>query len=131
MVEIVEYGTDIKNDWVFVDGDLQIVNNNQNLSQAIHNRLNTLYNSLDLFYDDYGSFLLNYMGWRKTNETLNFIKMEITRVINNDARVSDFEVDVSFEDNGSVGIKIVVYYDEDYSFDLNYVLSETGVEVTE
>ena len=57
MSEVVELGTDLNSNWQFKDGDLQLVENNNNLVQSILNRLNCDYDSLDLFYYDYGSVL--------------------------------------------------------------------------
>ena len=62
---IVEYGVDICRDWTFQDGDIKSISNTDNLNQAILNRLNTIQDELDSFYDDYGSFLQSFLGWKK------------------------------------------------------------------
>ena len=77
MEEIIELGADLNRNWEFKDGDLLLVENKDNLVQSILNRLNSDYDSLDLFYYDYGSVLSNFLGWKHNDETLEFIRLEI------------------------------------------------------
>ena len=122
---IVEYGVDICRDWTFQDGDIKSISNTDNLNQAILNRLNTIQDELDSFYDDYGSFLQSFLGWKKNEETLTFIKTELDNVIAKDPRITLFESEVTFDENGSVKIELVI---SDYGdFSLNYVLDGEGV----
>lgn len=122
---IVEYGVDICRDWTFQDGDIKSISNLDNLNQAILNRLNTIQDELDSFYDDYGSFLQSFLGWKKNEETLTFIKTELDNVIAKDPRITFFESEVTFDENGSVKIELVI---SDYGdFSLNYILDGEGV----
>ena len=122
---IVEYGVDICRDWTFQDGDIKSISNTDNLNQAILNRLNTIQDELDSFYDDYGSFLHAFLGWKKNEETLTFIKTELDNVIAKDPRITFFESEVTFDENGSVKIELVI---SDYGdFSLNYILDGEGV----
>ena len=122
---IVEYGVDICRDWTFQDGDIKSISNTDNLNQAILNRLNTIQDELDSFYDDYGSFLQSFLGWKKNEETLAFIKTELDNVIAKDPRITLFESEVTFDENGSVKIELVI---SDYGdFSLNYILDGEGV----
>lgn len=122
---IVEYGVDICRDWTFQDGDIKSISNTDNLNQAILNRLNTIQDELDSFYDDYGSFLQSFLGWKKNEETLTFIKTELDNVIAKDPRITLFESEVTFDENGSVKIELVI---SDYGdFSLNYILDGEGV----
>lgn len=122
---IVEYGVDICRDWTFQDGDIKSISNIDNLNQAILNRLNTIQDELDSFYDDYGSFLQSFLGWKKNEETLTFIKTELDNVIAKDPRITFFESEVTFDENGSVKIELVI---SDYGdFSLNYILDGEGV----
>ena len=50
-----DYGVDINSHFNFKDGDIQLAEYDNNIAQAIMNRLNTFQDSLDLFYYDYGS----------------------------------------------------------------------------
>ena len=124
---IVEYGTDISSKWDFSDGDINIVSNKENIAQVIKNRLNTVTGSLDLFYEDYGSVLLSFLGWRRVDTTLEFIKVEVNSCISKDPRISNFETEVSFDEDGSVKINIFIYYNGIENFELNLVLDEDGV----
>ena len=128
MDTIVDYGTDINSNWSFKDGDLEITSNKDNLTQAIMNRLNTITDSLDLFYDDYGSYIRSFLGWKKTDDTLDFIKVELDNTIAKDSRVDNFSSEVSYDPNGNVRIDLQINY-MDNSFEMNFVLDENGVEV--
>ena len=119
---IVEYGTDINSTWSFKDGDIEIISNKDNLTQAITNRLNTINDGLDLFYTDYGSYLRQYFGWHKNNETLEFIKAEIAQVISMDPRISVFTIDLEYNSDGDVIVKLSID-GSDYVLELN----ENGV----
>ena len=50
-----ECGVDIDSSFQFRDGDLLLSEYDENLVQAVINRLNTNLEELDLFYEDYGS----------------------------------------------------------------------------
>lgn len=128
MDTIVEYGVDISSDWDFTDGDINTVSDKNNITQAITNRLNTITDSLDLFYIDYGSSLQSFLGWRKVDETLSFIKLEIDSCLSKDPRLKTFESSVSFDDQGSVRVELKIFYEGDV-LDLNFVLDTNGVEV--
>ena len=127
MASIIDYGTDIDSSWSFQDGDIKLTSNNENLQQSISNRLNTIQDALDLFYDDYGSYLLNYLGWRRTEQTLEFVRLEIEQCLNKDSRIyNSFEIEARYEQE-DILINVVVF-DNDESLELNYVLTNEGVE---
>ena len=124
---IVEYGVDINSEWSFVDGDLKLVSSKDNLIQAILNRLNTLQDSLNLFYGDYGSYLQSYFGWRRNEQTLEFIRVEIQTVLVKDPRLSSFSVVTEFDDDGNVRVILDVSFNEDDDFTVNLVLTGNGI----
>jgi len=127
MTSIIDYGTDIDSSWSFQDGDIKLTSNTENLRQSISNRLNTIQGALDLFYDDYGSYLLNYLGWRRTEQTLEFVRLEIEQCLNKDPRIyNSFEIEAMYEQEGIL-INVVVF-DNDESLELNYVLTDEGIE---
>ena len=127
MASIIDYGTDIDSSWSFQDGDIKLTSNNENLQQSISNRLNTIQDALDLFYDDYGSYLLNYLGWRRTEQTLEFVRLEIEQCLNKDSRIyNSFEIEARYEQE-DILINVVVFYNDE-SLELNYVLTNEGVE---
>ncbi len=125
---VYEYGVDVGSDLSFNEGDINLSEYEDNIAQAIANRLNTIQDSLDLFYYDYGSFLTHFFGWRKTDETLGFIKLELENVLKKDTRINNFTVDLKYITKG-VAITIVLTDFEEVN--LNLVLNENGVEVIE
>lgn len=127
MITIAELGTDIDSSWSFKDGDLNLVKNNKNLVQATRNRLNNVLDSLDDFYMDYGSILWRFMGWKSNDITLKFMNIAIQNCLNQDPRLSDYTLDLSYGDKNTVNIDITVYFDDGSEIDMNYILSTEGV----
>lgn len=127
MVVISDLGTDINSSWSFKDGDLQLISNNENLVQAIRNRLNNVLGSLDDFYTEYGSILWRFIGWKSNDITLKFMKIEIKNCLDQDPRLTDYTLNLSYTDANTVKINILVYYDDETEFDMNYILSTEGV----
>ena len=126
LVDIVSIGTDMQSDWSFNDkGDLELVSGKDNISQAISNRLSTELNSL-LFYNEYGSLLWSFIGWRGSKQSLEFMKIEIENRLLQDPRLREYSVDLEYLGDGSVRIDmgITMNGDEDYSTSL--VLSKDG-----
>lgn len=126
MSEVVELGTDLNSNWQFKDGDLQLVENNNNLVQSILNRLNCDYDSLDLFYYDYGSVLSSFLGWKHSDETLEFIRLEVESTLEQEPRLSDFTVEVSYNKVGKVLIDLYIVFDDETDFTLSLVLEKGG-----
>ena len=126
MSEVVELGTDLNRNWQFKDGDLQLVENNNNLVQSILNRLNCDYDSLDLFYYDYGSVLSSFLGWKHSDETLEFIRLEVESTLEQEPRLSDFTVEVSYNKVGKVLIDLYIVFDDETDFTLSLVLEKGG-----
>jgi len=127
MITIAELGTDIDSSWSFKDGDLNLVKNNKNLVQATRNRLNNVLDSLDDFYMEYGSILWRFMGWKSNDITLKFMNIAIQNCLNQDPRLSDYTLDLSYGDKNTVNIDITVYFDDESEIDMNYILSTDGV----
>ena len=125
MEDIIELGTDISSTWEFSKGDLVLVNHTDNMRQAIKNRLSC---PLDYFnYDDYGSDIHIYLGDRKNETTLNFLKIEIETRLIQDPRIQDFEVITYINDDEKIGIDINVNFDEDMDLSMSLVLTNEGV----
>lgn len=127
MVVISELGTDINSEWNFKDGDLQLINNTDNLVQATRNRLNNVLDSLDDFYINYGSILWRFMGWKSEEITLKFMAIEIKNCLDQDPRLTNYTLDLTYGDKSTVNISITVYFDDESEFDMNYILSTDGV----
>ena len=126
MESIVELGTDINSSWSFKDGDLNLISGKQNLIQATRNRLNNALNSLDNFYLEYGSILWRFMGWRSEPITLKFMEIEIRNCLNQDPRLTEYTIDLSYTDKETILINIFVTYDDETEFNMNYILSTDG-----
>ena len=126
MEDIVELGTDLNCNWDFKDGDLQLVENRANIKQSILNRLNCDYDSLDLFYYEYGSVLSNFLGWKHDDETLEFIRLEIEDTLNQEPRLTDFDVEVSYDKIGKVLIDLYIVFNDESDFTLSLVLEKDG-----
>jgi len=126
MEEIIELGTDLNTNWEFKDGDLILVENKENLIQSILNRLNSEYDSLDLFYYDYGSVLSNFLGWKRNDETLEFVRLEIEDTLEQEPRLSDFSVEALFNEVGGILIKLFIVFDDETDFSLSLVLEKDG-----
>ena len=123
-------GTDIAGSWSFDEnGDLNIVSNKENLAQAISNRLGTDLDSLNLFYANYGSVLGRFLGWRRNQRTLDFMKIEVENRLVADFRLKDFRVECEYLDDGGVGVNVTVRLDDDEVFTNELVLSKEGVDV--
>lgn len=102
----MDYGTDICSDWSFnEDGDLKLVSDLDNMEQALTNRLTCDLNSLELFYDDYGCGLSQFFGWRKTDRTLEFVRLELENRILSEPRIEGYTLQVSY---GLHGIDVVM-----------------------
>lgn len=129
-IEITEFGTDIKNTWTFTDqGDLELVTNDENIIQAILNRLNTRLDELDLYYDEYGSLLQNLLGYPSNEETLEFIRIEIETSLQNEPRLTDFEVTVTKQDKDKINIDLAIWYNGE-ELEYNLVINGDQIEDT-
>ena len=130
VVFLTDFGTDIHTDWGLTsDGDLQIISNTGNLDQAITNRLTCGLDNLDLFYDGYGCNLSQFLGWRKTEQTLQFIKLELENRLRNEPRLESFNVKVDYSDNSNgIVVSIDLNPSEDYIHTVELRINEDGVE---
>lgn len=119
-----ELGTDINGNWQMVNGDLILVENEENIAQSILNRLQCFYDGLGFYYTDYGSFLYSFLGFKQSDDTLEFIRIETERVLSQDPRLTDFTVSCEYNENGEVVIIINMIVDEDTDFTLNLVIND-------
>ena len=126
--ELYECGVDISSEMRFIDGDVQLSAYDTNLAQAVANRLNTQLNELDLFYDtDYGSVLMSFLGWKRTDETLVFVKSEIDNVLSKEPRLLRHTSEVSYDEQGRLKIELGLFPNDSVEMNLNLVLTANGV----
>ena len=124
---LYELGVDINSKGTFVNGDIALCSYENNLIQAILNRLNTELDELDIFYYDYGSILTNFFGWRGNEETLRFMKSEIKKVLDDEPRLIGHESTLEYIGDGTTRINLILYPSTDVVIETNLVLRETGV----
>ena len=123
------FGTDINKEWTFNEhGDLTLVKNKENITQAISNRLQTQLNELDIFYSGYGSFLTQFLGWKKNNTTLEFMRLEIETRLAGDPRLTSYTVNLEYGETNNVEIQISLVLDDGEEYTGNFVLNNDGVE---
>ena len=123
MLEYTDLGCDFSSNWSFENGDLKLVYNSDNLLQSIMNRLKTNLDSLDLFYNDYGSKILSFLGWVYNENTKNFMELELENTLLQDPRTQNYDVSVSYKNN-LVYLYITIFFNEDNNFTYNLVLKE-------
>lgn len=113
------YGVDIDSSFTFKDGDLVLSEYEDNLVQAIANRLNTHLDELNYFYINYGSLILDYLGWRKTEDTLKIIELELEECLKNEPRIGDYNIELEFMENGLLNIYVRLDNGEVLNFNVN------------
>ena len=120
----MDIGTDINNEWVFEDGDLTLINGEKNLIQSISNRLNTVYDE-SLYYSNYGGYLQQFIGWKKTEKTRQFIQNEICNILNQETRITDYSIYTEYITDGiliKLNLKI-----NDEEINTEFILNDDGV----
>ena len=117
---------DIK--WEYTNGDIVIVEDTDDIAQAIINRLNTDTDELDYLYDDYGCDLRQFLGLPSNETTLELVKNAITDTLNKDNRLTIIDLTLSYKDASVLNILLTCNY-EDTSLDLDLDLTENGVEI--
>lgn len=121
-----EIGVDINNSWTFNEhGDLDIAKDEENITQAVQNRLSAWLNDLDLYYMEYGSVFTGYLGWKKNEETLKFMQLELENTLKQDPRLQDFDIELEFNEQGGVNVYLTIQF-EDTDMSLSLVVSEDG-----
>ena len=81
-----ECGVDINSSFQFRNNDMVLCEYENNLVQAIVNKLNTNVDELDLFYEEYGSILSTFLGWKAKQETIHYMQTEVSAVLSKEPR---------------------------------------------
>lgn len=123
---LYECGVDLNSSLTFEDGDIKLVKYEDNLKQAIINRLNCNLDELDLLYEDYGSVLSGFIGW-KQDDALPYIETEVNQVLLNEPRLIKHDISVGYNGNGVVEIDLVLYTTSNNAIGLNLVFDSNGV----
>ena len=121
------YGTDINSEWTLTEhGDLKTINGTDNLAQAITNRLSCQLNNLQLYYNQYGSLLTGFLGWKRNERTLDFIRIELGNRLEQETRIQSYEIGLQYNEQGEVEINLNLTLKNGEDMDLNLVLNENG-----
>ena len=123
---LYECGVDIDSSFTFRDGDLVLSEYENNLVQAVTNRLNTDLDELDLFYEDYGSILTGFLGW-KASDALTYIQAEIDNVLLQEPRLIRHDSNVEYTETGVIRINLTLYTSSNIGIEANLVLTKDGV----
>ena len=126
---MVNFGTDFNSDFIFKDGDLVLVSDEENLVQSICNRLNTKLGSMDIFYLEYGSYIHTYVGDKKTDRLLDFISVEVRTVLKQDPRLQDATVNCEYNDKKEIIINISDVFEEDDEVISLVITDDYGVDI--
>lgn len=118
---------DIK--WSYENQDLVVVEDTDNMIQAILNRLNTNTDELDYLYNNYGCDLRQFLGLPTNETTLGLVKNVITDTLNQDDRIELIDLELSYKDANTLNILLSCTFN-DNTLELDLVLNETnGVEI--
>ena len=124
-----DLGTDISSTWTFNEnGDLNTVENTDNLNQAISNRLKTDIGTV-LFYNEYGTMLASFLGWLPTANNLEFIRLEIGNRLMQDPRLKAYDVKVKYTGDGGLTIDINATLNDGENYSESFVIDDSGVEI--
>lgn len=123
MVDI--YGTDIKSDFSFSNGDLNVVSNTTNMGQAIVNRLNTDLGFYDWCYTRYGGDLFGIFGMKNNSNSLQYLKIEIESILSQDPRIQKVSANCSKETPKTVYVELdILPIGSDEIVSLNLVITD-------
>ena len=123
---LYELGVDIRSDFTFENGDLKLSKYEENLVQAICNRLTTNLDELELFYEDYGSVLSSFIGWKANDETIDYMQKEIDIVLQDEPRIIDSETEITYKQNGLININLNLTTSSEAEIETNLILNKDG-----
>ena len=122
----MDYGTDIDDNWIFKDGDLTTVTGEDNLRQALKNRLLTPEGHFQWCYNDYGSDLHDVIGEYNTERLGDYVCVSIQYSLLADPRVSDI-VEINHNRKGeTLEVTVTVQLTNDETLTLNLVITENN-----
>ena len=105
MVSYEHLGTDIRSDWSFTDGDINLVSGRSNLGQAIVNRLKADLTTF-IFYNRYGGNLFEHFGDKNNPNIHEYIKIEVESICRQDPRIKQVETTVNKTDSETITLDL-------------------------
>lgn len=130
MIDI--YGTDIKSDWSFTNGDINLVSGSTNLGQAIKNRLESDLDTYDLFYLEYGGELFEHFGDLNNPRIHEYIRIEVEHILEQEPRIDNLECTVNKTGRNTIECNLRVKPVQSERIDeFNLVINEDSyIEIT-
>ena len=114
-------------EWILNNGDVNIVEDKDDIIQAIINRLNTDTDELDYLYDNYGCNLRQFLGLPANDTTLELVKNSITDALKYDPRIELVDLTLSYKDTNTLTILLTCTYNSE-ELEMDLVLKTDGVE---
>lgn len=116
-------GVDINSKWLFKDGDIELVSKEENMFQAITNRITCRLNALSMYYSKYGSLVQDYLGEHNNPNAREYIAIEIRETLIQDPRIKNHEVKVTKHNPKGVKAHVrCVFYNGDV-YEENFILT--------
>lgn len=128
-----QLGTDVRSDWSFnSDGDINLVTGEDNLAQALVNRLRADVTTF-IFYDRYGGNLFEHFGDMNNSNIHEYIRIEIESICRQDPRVKQIEATVNKIDSETVSVSLnLLTISKNEIIKLNLIVSVTeGISIIE
>ena len=123
MVDV--YGTDIKSDFSFSNGDLNLVSNTDNIGQAIVNRLNTDLGFYDWCYSNYGGNLSNVYDMQNNDNALEYLRVEVESILHQDPRIKELTCNCTKDDPQTIYVELdILLINSDEVVTLNFVIQD-------
>ena len=117
-------GTDFKN-FEIQNGDLLTVADINNLAQACVNRLNTDKGFYYWCYNRYGGDLFSVFGMQNNNNSLEYLRVEIESILQQDPRIKEVSANCSKESRNEVYVELyILAIGEDEIISLNLVIQD-------
>ena len=118
-------GTDFKDTWNFIDGDLEIVTDVENLEQACTNRLNTDSEFYQWCYYQYGGDLFKVIGMINNDHALEYLRIEIESILMQDPRIREVNVECSKDEPNSIYAEVdILTINSDEIVTINLVIND-------
>ncbi|WP_455644818.1 hypothetical protein [Methanosphaera sp.] len=120
-----ELGTDVNRNWILTpEGDLQLIAGKDNLVQAIYNRLTCYFNNLQWAYEDYGSYVKDWLGKNNDEYQRSTLIKEVKNRVQEDMRIAEVEVKLVNYTAWMIGLQVKGTVVEDStSFEEYYIFS--------
>lgn len=117
-------GTDLKN-FEIEDGDLLLVSDIDNLTQACINRLSTPPNFYDWFYENYGGNLDSIFGMESNSNNLEYLRIEIQHILQQDPRIKSISAFCTKETSNEINVELdILTIGSDEIIPINLIITD-------